>query len=289
MYALLHSWHVSWLAANDVPSHTSDPSITLFPQEAADDAAEDATDEATDEEDANQPVVPPPSVEFPKPEAKNSGDFAVPLSRSEISVTLRKALVLVIPYVADVLLIMAADPPDDAFNANSDPALVPWSVSVPATVCVVPDVSVSVCPPPDVLLKFWKELEPLMVWLEPSNVTVPELCVKVPPVRAKLPDTVMVPDGAVNVPDESVKTPFTSTVPDDPVNVPPDTVSPPLKVCVSVDAVYVPPDTVARPVTVVVCAFAFNVPFVTVSNPATALAALLLKLSPLSVDAMRSV
>ena len=46
----------------------------------------------------------------------------------------------------------------------------------------------------------------------PSNVTVPELWVKVPPVMVKFPATVIVPAGAVKVPEERVKSSLKSTV-----------------------------------------------------------------------------
>lgn len=51
-----------------------------------------------------------------------------------------------------------------------------------------------------------------MVWLAPLRVTVPLLCVNVPPLWAKSPDTESVVEGAVKVPFESVKPPLTVSV-----------------------------------------------------------------------------
>ena len=63
----------------------------------------------------------------------------------------------------------------------------------------------------------------------PSNVTVPELELNVPPILDQLPLTVNVPvEGAVNVPLERVMVPPTSMFPVEPINVPPDMVRAPL-------------------------------------------------------------
>ena len=56
--------------------------------------------------------------------------------------------------------------------------------------------------------------------LVPSNVTVPELWVKVPPVIVKFPATVIVPDVEVNVPPERVNLSLMSMVEFPPEKVP---------------------------------------------------------------------
>jgi hypothetical protein len=70
-------------------------------------------------------------------------------------------------------------------------------------------VNVSVWALVTVLERFPKVVDPEIVCAEPSNTTVPLLCVNVAPVRAKLPATVVVV-GAENVPDVRVRSPFMS-------------------------------------------------------------------------------
>ena len=72
------------------------------------------------------------------------------------------------------------------------------------------------------------------VWVPvPLKVTVPEVCVNVPPVLAHVPDTLNVPEepGAVNVPNDMDMFVALTKLLEAPVKMPPAIVSPPLKVC----------------------------------------------------------
>ncbi len=118
--------------------------------------------------------------------------------------------------------------PDDLDKLNAEvvdearvirfPA-VPVQLKVPANVCVVPAVKVTVCGA--VKVRLLKVVLPLTAGVAPESVTVPELCVNVPSVWVQLPETENVPVGAVNVPAERVN-PVTARSAVPTVNVPPE-------------------------------------------------------------------
>jgi hypothetical protein len=98
-------------------------------------------------------------------------------------------------------------------SESSCPA-VPVSVNVPAIVCVVPAVNVSVLAVVTDFVRLWKVVEPAIDWFAPSSTTVPELRVKTPLVLVKSPASEIVV-GAERVPEVRVRLPLISRLLDD--------------------------------------------------------------------------
>ena len=112
------------------------------------------------------------------------------------------------------------------------------------------------------------ELISAVVYVLPSNVTVPLLWLNVPEeVCDQLPVTYMFPGGALNVPEFSVKFPLMSRVVEEAVNVPVLEEKLPLTVILPEEPVNVPEENVKFPLTVSVPDGALNVPELIVQVP----------------------
>lgn len=113
----------------------------------------------------------------------------------------------------------------DELTSDNNCPVEPVSVNVPLKVCVDPAANCNVRAVVQVAVRLLNVELPLIACMEPPapfNVSVPLLCVNVPPVRVKSPETDKVPEVEVNVPVVSENIPPTVSATLPPVKVPLD-------------------------------------------------------------------